>query len=83
MSNTYTARAPFPPVSQAVGVSASGTITNIACNGPCTASIYSASGSLLWSVSSQAPINTPVSLAFSGGAPVVKQTTPSDIVVTI
>lgn len=83
MSNTYRTHAPYPPTSTPVGDVASGTITNIACGGPCIAQITTAAGALLMSISSQEPINMPVSLAFTGGAPVVTQQTGSDIVVTI
>ena len=96
---TYNTHAPFPPASQSVGEQVAGTITNVATQyGPCICEIYNAAGVLLTSIdSTKAPVNgsanpfsqqgpgfsTSANIAFSGGAPVVRQQSPSDITLTI
>ena len=96
---THNTHAAFPPASQSVGEQVAGTITNVATQyGPCICQIYSAAGVLLTSIdSTKGPVNgsanpfnqqspgfsISTSIAFTGGAPVVVQQSPSDITVTI
>jgi hypothetical protein len=94
----FNAYAPYLPYTQQLGEVVAGTITQLACGGPCVCQIYSAAGVLLSSIDSTKgpawnPANTtppgnplfvlPTSIAFTGGAPVIKQSSPSDITVTI
>ncbi len=79
MSGTTVTSAPFPPTTTQIGDSQNGTITNIACAGPCVCTLYSAAGTALHSISSQRGVNEAVSIAFSGGPPYVTQQTPSAI----
>ena len=83
MVKQYTTYSVSPPTSQVVGEDPSGTITNIACGGPCDCTITTAAGATLMSIRSPGPINMPVSLAFTGGAPTVTQRTDSSITLTI
>lgn len=80
----YPTNVPFPSgTTTGMGENGAGTITNIACGGPCTASVFTAAGVLLMSISSATPINMPVNLPFTGGGPTVVQKTPSSVVLTI
>lgn len=84
MGTTIT-NASFPPCTTQVGNEESGTITGISCAGPCTATLYSATGVVLYSISTQlgqTGDNAAVSIAYSGGPPYVKQSTPSSITFT-
>jgi len=77
--NTVVTNVPFPPGNTQVSEAPSGTITNISCPGPVTATVYSAAGVVLLAISSPIAINMPVSIAFTGGPAYVKQSTPSSI----
>jgi hypothetical protein len=74
-----TTNSPFPPTSTQIGGAMSGTINNISCAGPITATIFSAAGTALWSINSPTPINQAVSIPFSGGVPTITQKTGSSI----
>ncbi|WP_434109248.1 hypothetical protein [Paraburkholderia caffeinilytica] len=85
MTATYTATvtATFPPQTKAVGDIPSGTITNIACGGPCVGALYSGAGTLLANFNNAEAFSMPVSYAFSGGRPSVTLQTPSSVTFTI
>jgi hypothetical protein len=83
MSVIYSTYCPFPPATNQVGIDPSGTISNISCNGPCQATIYSAAGTVLMAINISEAFSMPVSLAYSGGVPTITQQTASSINVTI
>ncbi|REE21213.1 hypothetical protein B0G71_4365 [Paraburkholderia sp. BL27I4N3] len=84
MSNTYTT-CPVGVPSGKIALSAqnSGTITGIACTGPCVATVYNAAGTALTTINSPGGFNAAVSLAFSGGPPYVVQQSQSSMIFTI
>lgn len=79
MSGTITTSVFFPPGTSQIGDEPSGTISLITCAGPVTATIFSAAGVALMSISSPIAVDMPVDISYSGGPPTIKQTTPSSI----
>ncbi|KPD18019.1 hypothetical protein ADM96_15685 [Burkholderia sp. ST111] len=80
--NTVVTQGAHPPRTTPISNSLTGTVTNIACAGPCKATIYSAAGVALYSVSSANSVNDAVSIAWTGGPPYITQQTPSSITVS-
>lgn len=80
--NTIVTNAPYPPTTTQISESLTGTVTNIACAGPCKATVYSAAGTPLLSVNTPGGINQALNLSFLGGPAYITQQTPSSITVT-
>jgi hypothetical protein len=77
--------APFPPKTSQVSLpngESSGTIVGVSSDGPATFTLYNAAGAVMTKASYPGAFDVPVSLAFSGGAMTVTQTTPSSIYFT-
>jgi hypothetical protein len=81
-TSTVPTYVPFPPKTSQVNTpngNPSGTITGIAGGGPANFTLTNAAGEFMMAMDQPAAFNVPVSLAFTGGAPSVTQTTPSAI----
>jgi hypothetical protein len=80
--NSVTTQGNYPPTTTQISNSRTGTITGVSCSQACTATIYSAAGVALYSVSSADSVNDALSIAWTGGPPYITQQTPSSITVS-
>lgn len=81
-TSTVPTYAPFPPKTSQVNTpngESNGTIVGISSGGPANFTLTNAAGAFMLAMDQPEAFNVPVSLAFTGGAPSVTQTTPSAI----
>jgi hypothetical protein len=85
MPGSFTTSTTSPPQTVAVNPpngESSGTITGIACGGPCEATLYNAAGTALINIRNRQAFSMPVSIAFAGGVLSCAQKTQSGITFT-